>query len=201
MLATLWNEFILHMFVGAGIAAAAVVLLLRSHRRRPIFRFGPLPWGTWGNWLSWYCFAVAFEFITSFLTSRIYQEFALSMFQAVGFTIGMFLVDRIAMLFLEPESHSISMVDHSMSTPFSDETVPPPVEVSSKPDKGSWFGNRFRSFTSDVVSAPGRLKDTAGEAIDERRQARTARHQAEEAERQADQEQRRSKFRDLIKDK
>lgn len=122
---TLFNEWLLHFFVGGGFGFFAVVLFRYFGRRRPIFRFGgddPVSIGDKSKWLLWYVTVCAFELGTSFFTNRLYLEFALSIFQATGGTIALFLVDRIAMMF-EPQSYWMpKQVDHLVSPVI---TIPP----------------------------------------------------------------------------
>lgn len=98
-----------HFAIGAGFCAAAVIFFKRAEKRRFLFRFGgdhPLSLGTKFEWMRWLLIAYIGEVISSFHpTVAIYKELALSSVEAVGATVGLFVIDRIAMMFFEPESH------------------------------------------------------------------------------------------------
>ena len=107
---TLFNEWLLHFFVGGGFGFFTVMFFRYFGRRRPIFRFGgddPVSIGDKSKWMLWYVTVCAFELGTSFFTNRLYLEFALSIFQATGGTIALFLIDRFAMMF-EPQNYWMS---------------------------------------------------------------------------------------------
>lgn len=103
-MAFIFNKFIVHILIGVSLGVLNAVLLRKSKFR--FFRFGgydPISWGNTGRWLLWYSiFALPFEFVTSTLTNEMYLEFGLSAVQAILLTFGLFVVDRVAMMF-EPE--------------------------------------------------------------------------------------------------
>lgn len=199
MVVSLFNEFILHFIIGVGLATFLVVLFARMKKRRPVFRFGGgdvVSWGTSSNWMVWYLFAFGFEFITSFLTHRLYTEVALSVFQAFAFAGGLFLVDRVSMMF-EPESYwkpglksnvlDIKAVPAPAPAPVLVESTPAPALPEAKPDT-SWFSRKFRSAYRDVASIPAAISS-------ERRASADAARAKDEADRQ----ERQNKFKDGLK--
>ncbi len=117
------NEAIMHFGIGFGIALVASLLFWASNSRRFLFRFGgksPLSLGYKKNWVLWYILSYGFEFFTSFLWGvgdRMYRELALSSMQAIFFTIGLFVIDRVA-TWLEPSKYFYS------STKVVDENAP-----------------------------------------------------------------------------
>jgi hypothetical protein len=110
-------EFILHFFVGVGACTLVSVWFGHRDQRRPIFRFGgddPMSLGKRSNWVGWYIFSLIFEMISSFFIGpSLYRELALSIYQATAMTLGMFLVDRIAMM-VEPEKHWLSKKEKAL---------------------------------------------------------------------------------------
>ncbi|QQG45257.1 MAG: hypothetical protein HYW89_04660 [Candidatus Sungiibacteriota bacterium] len=109
----LLNVFLVHLGIGLGFSLASIFFFKYRHKRRPIFRFGgndPFSWGDKNKWLLWwiiaYGIANGFEVVTGFrLNMSLYLELALLALGATAFTLGLFLMDRMAMIFFEPESH------------------------------------------------------------------------------------------------
>lgn len=103
-----WNlldTLFFHFCIGIGLALTyAIRCRIRSYDRT-LFRFGgtdALTMGDRSRWGRWYVLAYGFEFFTSFLVGKhLYLEMALSLFEAGALTIGLFIVDRIMLLWEE----------------------------------------------------------------------------------------------------
>jgi hypothetical protein len=112
MITSIGGYFAIFLFIGIGVGTMAVIFFRFIDRRRPVFRFGgddPFSWGEKKKWALWLVFGYCFAFITTFklFTSSgtiLYGEIALSIIEGPLITVGLFLIDRIAMLFVEPEA-------------------------------------------------------------------------------------------------
>ncbi len=190
----LLNELFTHFLIGVGVAVFVVVFCQYRDMERKILRFGgdsPFTLGDKKRWMSLYLLSCVFEFLSSFhwgVGPRLYVELAFSVVESAFLTSGLFVVDRVAMIFLEPEAHWKPVPKNPPPTA---SAVPEPETISSK---GSWFSERFH----DV---PRTVSDKFSQTIENHRQNRQSRQEAEEAERREAREQRRQKFQDIIKDK
>lgn len=208
----LLNEILTHFFIGFGLAVFLVVFCNFRKIHRVPFRFGgdsPFSFGEKQKWMLWYLASCTFEFLTSFhwgVGPRLYIELAFSVVQAFFLTAGFFVVDRISMLFFEPQDHWMpkntsaqSVVNQANPPPALIVPVdpPPPVEsapIELTPSRKTWLSDKLRNVSAD-------LSERVSGTIEEHRQARDIKREAEEAQRQADAEERRRTFKDLIKDK
>lgn len=195
------NEAVIHFFVGVGLNLLVVLLFFYYKKRRRLFRFGgdsPLSFGTKQRWVAWYLFAYVFEFLSSFhwgVGPRMYVEIAFSFFQAIFATVGLFIVDRLAMIVLEPEEHwmpegKIAGKIIPVQAQVVMEPVPSPKEIASS--KRSWLRNKLAGFW-------GRSGESAKEAVQKihekiedlpgvAKKAFADRQERGEAERKAEQE-------------
>src|SRR3989344_7706440 len=138
LLSELLNTILTHFGIGAGLAVITVAFFWRRQRRRPIFRFGgddPISFGSQAPWVRWIIISYFFEVLSSLHPGlNLYKELALSALEAVALTFGLFLVDRVAMIFVEPESHwkVKSIRKESAGPAVTNSSEPPPVPAVAK---------------------------------------------------------------------
>lgn len=108
----------LHFLLGGGLTVAYALYCHNKQHERHLFVFGgdALSVGQSAAWLRWYLAAYIFELLTSFLpgVGPLYQEMALSLFEAAAFTVGTFVVDRLMLVF-EAEMATSEMVGPRVS--------------------------------------------------------------------------------------
>lgn len=102
--------FVVHFFIGFGPCVAWSIYCSVQNKRRRIFRFGgdtPLSFGSKIRWSLWFMLGYVFAFGSSChpnIGARMYVEMALSLYQALAITLGLFIADRLGMIF-EPASY------------------------------------------------------------------------------------------------
>ena len=147
MITRILSFFFEHFFMGLGFCLFAFFWCRQRGRRRRFFRFGgdgPFSIGTKRRWIGWYLFGYVFEVITSFwLAPYIYWEIAASIFQAAIFTLGLFVMDRIAMMF-EPKGFWLL-------------EIPNKHEDAKLPFQRSWLRERYESFFGSAAGLWGRM--------------------------------------------
>ncbi|MBI4991716.1 MAG: hypothetical protein HZB99_00670 [Candidatus Harrisonbacteria bacterium] len=183
------QEVMTHFFIGVTLAVLTVTVCYYYGKRRTLLRFGPLILGTKMHWIGYYLVALVFEVATSFhwgVGARLYAELALSPFQAVGLTLGLFLVDRLAMMLVEPQSDW--RPESSGTPPALPENVPPvvsqqppaPVEQETPPvDDSTWLKNIVKGLADGV----GSLVNGVRQGLENRRKEADAKSQADKTER------------------
>lgn len=212
------HEAVKHFAIGVGVCIFFVLMFLRSGKRRMIFRFGgdsPFSMGTKNKWISLYLLSYVFEFFTSFLWgvgNRMYLELALSSYQAVFFTFGLFLIDRLASLFVEPsddfkfarkrvlagntpapQTPPAEPEGPVETPPFSTETAVAEVSV---PKKRSWIGERLAGLKKKasektgaakdkILDLPGDARNVVSAELERRREHKAAGEALREEERKA----------------
>ena len=199
---TLLQEMMTHFFIGTMMSVLTVTACYYYGKRRTLLRFGgdsPLSLGTKMHWIGYYLVALVFEVVTSFhwgVGARLYAELALSPFQAASLTLGLFLVDRLAMMLVEPQSDWRPGTSGSSGVPpvLPVEVQPlvprePDVPVVSAPpsvpsvsrDAGNsvWLKNMLK----DLVGGVGSLTSSVRQNMAERKKAAEERRQTERTER------------------
>ncbi len=157
------REFLIHFFVGFGPCIALIIYCSNQGKRRKSFRFGgdsPLNFGTKTRWISWFTLAYIFEFVTSLhpgIGARIYIEMALSLYQACAATLGLFVADRLGMMF-EPASYWV--IENSKTNN---------VSKTSEAIEKIWIkqtvDNATQTVASSVRDASGTLMNTANSTV------------------------------------
>ena len=92
------DMMLLHLLAGAGITLFFAFRDKSKQINRHFYNFGPGILGSQQQWIKWYAWSLGFELITSVLyvhTGMFYFELGMSIIEAVAFTIGAFIVDRI----------------------------------------------------------------------------------------------------------
>lgn len=165
---------LVHFLIGAGLGIGAVVLFQYQKRRRPIFRFGgndPLSGGEKRFWMLWGLCAFGFELITSFHpTVSLYLELGLSAIEAFFLTLGLFVIDRAAMMF-EPESNwkkEEKKSSHALLPPAKQtETVVPrpattPTELTNEE---SWVERNARELSEAAEKTTADIKEKTEDVL------------------------------------
>lgn len=186
----LFDVFLTHFAIGFGFCLAVVIFFRHCNRRRPILRFGgddPFSWGDKKRWRTWILSAYAVEVLFSLHPQmHLSRELALSAPEALSLTLGLFLVDRIAMIFFEPESHwkiqrpkegasltakpdNVKIVDapkaeepKGLTAPVASEVIA--EDVPSVEDK-SWFAKNVEQAAHSVSSSSGSFLGKIGKSI------------------------------------
>ena len=179
-----FNQAFLHLSIGCGLGIAIVVFFSFKGRRRPFFRFGGesrFSLVVKKSWMLWYLVAYVFEFLTSFLRGvgdRMYVELALSIYQALFVTLGLFIIDRLASIFVEPEEYFVSpskktasrhqvsahpetitlKAEPVLDTPVLEQRSEVPAEsekLGTKTAGPTILGRKFAEITADVATGVG----------------------------------------------
>lgn len=210
-----------HFFIGIGLCLLFVTLFWKYNRRRPnhFFRFGgdsPVSIGNKSRWLTWYLFSLTFEIATSFIVPALYREFALSIFEAVVMTFGLFITDRIAMMF-EPEEYW-NLAYKQGATKVSNEAVTPEAITNEKPQETipqpkSWIKKKEERVAEGIKETAGEIKETMNDAssasrgwfnggmrvFQNVRENRRKRKEEKKLQREAERQQALDKFKDLTR--
>lgn len=203
------QEFLIHFFVGFGPCTVLIVYCNHQGKRRRSFRFGgesPLAFGSKTRWVTWFLLAYVFEFVTSLhpaIGARIYVEMALSLYQAGAAILGLFIADRLGMMF-EPASYWL------IEKTKKDDSAPKPV-LEIKPDEKTWLAESLGGATEAIVEnakeATGEIARRTADAVETGREKVTnvlsARRQRQEEEARAKreaQDKERDHLRNLLKD-
>lgn len=164
------QEFIVHFGIGFGLCIVLVIYCSNQNKRRRAFRFGgdsPLNFGTKTRWISWFILAYIFEFATSLhpgIGAKIYIEMALSLYQACAFTLGLFVSDRLGMMF-EPASFWVVEVSKDVSDAKAmTEGKPEKIWIKETVDDvtGSFVESARDATDSVVASANSTLQNGRG---------------------------------------
>ncbi len=210
MVTTFSGQLFLHFFVGFALSLLVALPWLKAGKRRYIFHFGgnhALTLGFKNLWFLWYIVALGIEVGTSMLTHKIYVEWALSPFQAMAFTCGAFILDRLAMMW-EPTNFygsssnfadlpSVIDIAPQKQIP-SGNPDPPEAGFASSP---SWIRTILHRTKKNIASAPQVVIEKINESRDTHREESKIRKQAEKAKGQDEAQERINKFRDLVKGK
>lgn len=211
MLIALGNQFILHFFFGVSLVTLFTIPVYRAGKRRYIFHFGgdnPMTLGTKSRWVTWYTVALLLEMVTSLLTHSVYIEFALSIYQALAFVCGAFIVDRFTMMWEPTDMYLSGPRDITVKAISVIETVNHPIPINpisetkslspAKASSPSWFRSIIKRGVRNVTSVPQTVTDKVSETIREQRKENAARNQAEQDKLDREAAERKNRFRDII---
>lgn len=210
-----FGQMVIHLLFGVGVSLAFAIPVWRNNRKRYIFHFGgdnPISLGSKDYWGTWYFVALIIELITSFMTHSLYVELALSIFQAVAFTVGTFAVDRIFMM-IEPTElypHRTDIVVRPTVVETRTQTPSPVVESAPKPvqqalpaptPREAWIMTKAKNLVGKAARAPRAAVDTISQSLRgqsaERKERQAAREAAEQENTRAAKEERSNRLSDL----
>jgi hypothetical protein len=99
---TIWQEIWVHFFIGIGLATAYAFYCQRHSHERHLFTFGDWPFGTQSKILEWLGIMLIVELIISWAPHQDHlYEMSMSIFEAPALVIGLWVVDRVAMILKE----------------------------------------------------------------------------------------------------
>lgn len=166
------NYLLIHFMWGITLACVVHFVFFRNRKWRP-FRFGgesPFSLGQKNKWLVWFGAAFVLEQITSmWFGDKIYYELAMSGIEAIAFTVGLFLVDRVAMM-LEPEELWMPKPTLPVNVDVMPTLSEPAASKAENKEQSNlktktWAEEKIEKTARELNAAAGNVKDKANEAI------------------------------------